>query len=139
MTERDMVRQFHEAMGLSVRERPEMPSTEEVLLRGRLKWEEFKEWLEAAGLCIHAGEVHLVAGAVPDPAKMAHENADMRVLSLGDDVQFGHPPDAFAEVMRANMSKFGSDGKPALRADGKVLKGPNYSPPDVAGVLARFK
>lgn len=132
-----MVEQFHEAMGVPERRTPTMPTRAEVLLRGRMKWEKFKEWLDAAGLCLMAGEVALVAGATPDPAKMAHENADMRVLSLGDDVQWGHPPDVFAEVMRANMSKLGPDGKPVLRADGKVMKGPNYRPPDVAGVLAR--
>lgn len=137
MTEREMVEEFHKAMGLPARTTPTMPTREEALLRGRLKWEEFQDWLEAAGLCIMAGGIHLVAGAVPDPARMAHENADMRVLSLGDDVQWGHPPEAFAEVMRANMSKLGDDGKPVLREDGKVMKGPNYRPPDVAGVLER--
>lgn len=40
-----------------------------------------------------------------------------------------------AEIARSNMSKLGADGKPIYREDGKVLKGPNYSPPDIAGVL----
>lgn len=42
---------------------------------------------------------------------------------------------AIAEVHRANMSKLGDDGKPVLRADGKVLKGPNYRPPDLSVAL----
>lgn len=40
-----------------------------------------------------------------------------------------------AEIHRANMTKLGPDGRPLLRADGKVLKGEHYRAPDVAGVL----
>jgi NTP pyrophosphatase (non-canonical NTP hydrolase) len=39
---------------------------------------------------------------------------------------------AFREVHRSNMSKLGTDGKPVKRLDGKVLKGPLYSPPNLA-------
>jgi predicted HAD superfamily Cof-like phosphohydrolase len=46
--------------------------------------------------------------------------------ALGLDVQ-----GAFEEVHRSNMSKLGSDGRPIRRADGKVLKGPNYRPAEV--------
>jgi hypothetical protein len=38
-------------------------------------------------------------------------------------------------VQRSNMSKLGADGLPIYREDGKVLKGPNFSPPDIAKVL----
>lgn len=38
---------------------------------------------------------------------------------------------AFREVHRSNMSKLGEDGKPIKRDDGKVLKGPNFTPPDL--------
>lgn len=52
----------------------------------------------------------------------------------------------FDEVQRANMSKLGSDGKPVHSRgmeldgapEGKVLKGANYSPPDLAAVYARL-
>jgi len=39
------------------------------------------------------------------------------------------------EVQRSNLSKLGEDGKPIYREDGKVLKGPNFSEPDIARVL----
>jgi predicted HAD superfamily Cof-like phosphohydrolase len=43
---------------------------------------------------------------------------------------------AFEEVHRSNMSKLGEDGKPIKRIpDGKILKGPNYFPPDLKKVL----
>lgn len=49
----------------------------------------------------------------------------------------------FDEVQRANMSKLGADGRPVHSRgvdidgypEGKVLKGPGYSPPDLARVL----
>jgi hypothetical protein len=33
------------------------------------------------------------------------------------------------------LSKLGADGKPIRREDGKVVKGPNFSPPDIGAVL----
>ena len=44
----------------------------------------------------------------------------------------------FEEVHRSNMSKLGKDGKPIRREDGKILKGPNYSPADIKKVLKEF-
>jgi len=37
--------------------------------------------------------------------------------------------EAMHRVHESNMSKLGEDGKAIYRADGKVLKGPNYRPP----------
>lgn len=45
----------------------------------------------------------------------------------------------FAEIQRSNMSKLGLNGKPVKREDGKVIKGENYSPPDLAAVMRREK
>ena len=39
--------------------------------------------------------------------------------------------EALDRVHISNMSKLGEDGKPLYREDGKVLKGPNYKPPDL--------
>ena len=41
----------------------------------------------------------------------------------------------FREVQRSNMSKLGADGKPMYREDGKVLKGPKYSEPNLKSIL----
>ena len=38
---------------------------------------------------------------------------------------------AMQRVYESNMSKLDEDGKPIYRADGKVLKGPNYAPADL--------
>lgn len=39
------------------------------------------------------------------------------------------------EVQSSNMSKLGEDGTPVYRYDGKVLKGPNFFPPNIARIL----
>ena len=43
--------------------------------------------------------------------------------------------EALNRVHLSNMSKLGEDGKPIYREDGKVLKGPNYKPPDLSDLL----
>jgi predicted HAD superfamily Cof-like phosphohydrolase len=42
---------------------------------------------------------------------------------------------ALRRVHKSNMSKLGDDGKPVKRKDGKVLKGPNYKPPDLSDLV----
>ena len=42
-------------------------------------------------------------------------------------------PSALAEVDRSNWSKFDADGVPFRDANGKIMKGPDYSPPDLRG------
>lgn len=42
----------------------------------------------------------------------------------------------FREIHRSNMSKLMPDGSVLRRADGKVMKGTLYSPPNIAKVLA---
>ena len=43
--------------------------------------------------------------------------------------------EVFEEIQRSNMSKLGEDGRPVLREDGKILKGPNYTKPDIKKIL----
>lgn len=38
---------------------------------------------------------------------------------------------AMEHVFESNMSKLDDNGKPIYRGDGKVLKGPNYKPPQL--------
>ncbi len=42
---------------------------------------------------------------------------------------------ALRRVHQSNMSKLGDDGEPIRRADGKVLKGPNYQPPNLTDLV----
>lgn len=41
----------------------------------------------------------------------------------------------FDEVHASNMSKLDADGKPIYREDKKILKGPNYFPPNLRDIL----
>lgn len=76
-----------------------------------------------------------------DPVELLDGLVDIMYVAYGCAIECGFDLDAgFAEVHRSNMSKLGADGKPILREDGKILKGPNYSPPDlraIAGINPR--
>lgn len=43
---------------------------------------------------------------------------------------------AWQRVHDSNMSKLGEDGNPIYREDGKVLKGPNFKPPQLMDLIA---
>ena len=59
-------------------------------------------------------------------------------LDADQNMSLMHPQDleqALRRVHKSNMSKLGEDGKPIYRKDGKVLKGPNYQPPDLSDLV----
>ena len=69
-------------------------------------------------------------------ARMLKEMADVQYVLSGLAVTLGLPlQEAFNRVHQSNMSKLGLDGKPLYRDDGKVMKGPNYLPPDMETLL----
>ena len=81
----------------------------------------------------------LTSESVPIALKaLARELADVVYVAYGTAHTFGVDLDAALEaVHRANMSKLGDDGKPIQRPDGKVLKGPNFQPPDMTEAVRR--
>lgn len=71
-----------------------------------------------------------------DIVEVADAIGDLLYVVYGAARTFGIPVRAvFAEVHRSNMTKLGRDGEPIFRADGKVLKGPDFSPPDLMPIL----
>ena len=75
----------------------------------------------------------LEAGSLVD---IADALTDLLVVIYGAGHAYGiNLDECFKEVHRSNMSKLGEDGKPIYREDGKVLKGPNYSKPNLKAVL----
>lgn len=116
----EQVAEFHRAFGHPIKDEPCIVNLGIGLLRTRLLHEELME-LESAifgGTRVEALDALLDLQYVLDGA----------FLALG----FWRVKDrAFAEVHRSNMSKLGADGKPVVREDGKILKGPNYSPPNL--------
>lgn len=64
------------------------------------------------------------------------EMADLQYVLSGMAVALGLDlEEATRRVHESNMSKLGEDGKPTYRADGKVLKGPNYKEPDLSDLV----
>ena len=119
------VAEFHDAFRIPNASKPHAGLTqEEAELRHRLMAEENDEYLEAA--C--AGDMVEVADALGDQlyilagTMMRHGMQDVIVK-------------VFQEIQSSNMSKLGADGQPILREDGKVMKGPNYFRPNIAGIL----
>ena len=120
----DKVKEFHEAMGMTIGVWP--PTAEEVGLRDSLMYE---EWRETAQELYPGGSFESSKDA--NKKRLAKELADLLYVVYGTAVSFGIPIDeVFEEVHRSNMSKL-VDGKPSYREDGKVLKGPNYKPPQL--------
>ncbi len=121
----EKVKIFHETYGLPVKDAPDISDERTNALRISLLAEELEELQEA-----------LVAG---DMVEVLDALTDLQYVLDGAYLSFGlHSlkEAAFNEVQRSNMSKLGEDGKPVVReSDGKILKGPNYTPPDIAQFL----
>ena len=119
------VQEFHEAFGLEIQHQPTVALDEKVIdLRYNLMKEENEEYLEAA----QAGDLVEVADAL----------GDMLYILCGTIISHGFQDKieaVFDEIQRSNMSKLGADGKPIYREDGKVMKGPDYFKPNIAGLL----
>ena len=43
--------------------------------------------------------------------------------------------EALDRVHKSNLSKLGLDNKPIRRSDGKIMKGPNYQPPNLEDLV----
>ena len=64
--------------------------------------------------------------------EIADALTDILYVTYGAGYAYGINLDkCFKEVQRANMSKLGDDGKPIYNEKGKVMKGPNYSAPNL--------
>lgn len=122
------VEAFHRAVGQPVLDKPTVPEDDRVQLRWNLIEEEYTELFE--GMFDDCGnvEVNLV--------ETADALGDLIYVLIGTALELGIPLDkVWAEIQRSNMSKLGPDGKAIVRSDGKILKGPGFSPPDIEGCL----
>lgn len=116
----ERVKIFHETYGLPVNETPDISDEKTNRLRIALLEEEVAELRTA----LEQGDIVEVLDALTDIQYVL----DGSYLSFG----LAHLKEAaFAEVQRSNMSKLDENGKPIYREDGKIMKGPNYSAPDM--------
>lgn len=93
-------------------------------LQRRLIVEEFKEFLDA--------ENQLIMGLTVNSAECLKELADLVYVCYQYAANLEWDLDeALDRVHQSNMSKLDDNGNPIYREDGKVLKGPNYQPPNL--------
>jgi predicted HAD superfamily Cof-like phosphohydrolase len=117
----DAVAEFHKAFGQEDGKWPRNLPTGEFDLRHTLMKEENDEYLEAC----YKNSLVEIADAL----------GDQLYILCGTILKHGMQhiiKDVFDEIQSSNMSKLGEDGKPILRQDGKILKGPGYHRPDIA-------
>lgn len=145
--------EFHRTYGHPIAENGvEIPAPLTRLLRFKLLFEEVMEFGRAVGIASLADKTDeefkkalretsddfAVIDNVCNLIEAADALADIDYVTQGANLVFGFPAEAVAEEVHAsNMSKLDENGNPILAADGKVVKGPYYRPPDIAGVLRR--
>ena len=118
----ELVGDFMEVFGQEVNFEPTLRDQETRDLRIDLISEE----LEELDLALTNKDIVEVADAL----------TDLLYVVYGAGHAFGIDLDeCFTEVHESNMSKLGEDGKPLYREDGKVLKGPNYFPPNLEEIV----
>ena len=140
-----LVRRFHHVYGLPVQTDGASLERESLDMRMSLIAEEFAELVgavygQAARAEIESSYRRAVAAddGTRDTVETADALADLIYVIYGMALETGIDlASVLAEVQRSNMSKLGADGKPVYREDGKVLKGPDYFPPNVEAVLRR--
>lgn len=126
------VYEFHKAFGAAINDEW---TFEHLLLRQKLIQEEALEvWVEFDDV-LNDPEVKFPVSTL-DKKKLTKELCDLLYVIYGTGITLGIDLNrAFDQVHRSNMSKLGDDGKPIVREDGKILKGPNYWVPDMEGVF----
>ena len=112
------VKKFMTTFGQRIITKPQFPDEKTMNLRFDL----IKEELNELELAMKQKDLKEVADAL----------TDILYVAYGAGCAYGIDLDkCFKEVQRANMSKLGEDGKPIYNDKGKVMKGPNYSEPNL--------
>ena len=114
----ESVGDFMEAFGQEVLTAPTSPDADLAALRLELIDEEVQELRDG----ISKGSMLEIADALTDILYVVYGAGHAFGIDLDE---------CFFEVHRSNMTKLGPDGRPLYRDDGKVLKGPNYSQPNL--------
>lgn len=123
----ELVRDFHDKFKQTHGSYVSNIGKDEAILRHKIMVEEVDEYL--------------VAASQSDVVGIADALGDQLYILCGTILKHGMEhiiEDVFDEIHRSNMSKLGEDGEPILREDGKILKGPNYTPPNIADIIIPF-
>ena len=90
--------------------------------------EEFKEFLEADGM-LFRNNPEFQQNCLKELSDLVYV-CYQYAANMGWDLD-----EAMFRVHQSNMSKLDEEGKPIYREDGKVLKGPNYKPPNLEDLV----
>jgi predicted HAD superfamily Cof-like phosphohydrolase len=119
-----MVGEFHQVFDQKDATKPTLVHKNLGKLRYSLLLEENKEYLEA----VEKEDLVEIADALGDQLYIIY--GTILKHGLQDKIE-----DVFKEIHRSNMSKLGADGRPIYREDGKILKGPGYTRPNIASII----
>ena len=90
--------------------------------------EEFVEFIEAEGMLFRESDTF--------KEECLKELADLVYVCYQYAVNMGWDLDKALELIHeSNLSKLDEEGKPILREDGKILKGPNYKKPNLHSLI----
>lgn len=111
------VLRFRRATGLPVETKPTLLPETRAALQMKLLEEELGELRQA----LLNEDIEAIADAY----------GDLIVVAIGGMCEHGIPVMRTMDAIAAsNMSKLDDNGQPLYRDDGKLMKGPNYAPPD---------
>jgi len=122
MSNFDDVKKFMKTFGQIVRTKPQFPDDKTM----KLRYDLIKEELDELEQAMKTKNLKEVADAL----------TDILYVAYGAGCAYGIDLDkCFKEVQRSNMSKLGKDGKPIFNDKGKVMKGPDYTEPNLKQFL----
>ena len=142
----DRVRTFHHRMRQPAPTRYVGPlPPKRAAMRFRLILEEVLELAKALGYEVQSreyGDHHIEWAIRKVPTNPANEVEiidglqDLKFVTIGKEIEMGLPAQCFFdEVYYSNMTKSPSN----VRADGKILKGPEFRAPRIGYLLERLK
>lgn len=137
------VAKFMRLAGQEIPEKPTVPSADVRILRAKLILEEALETVNALGVEVAGwhfdsltfADLQFYDNGKPDLIEIADGCADISVVTIGTLLACGIADDAvLREVDESNLRKFGPGS--GRRKDGKWMKPADWTPPDLAKVLA---
>lgn len=140
----DRVKAFMQNAGQATPEGLAVPDAETRILRAKLILEEALETVEALGVQVDTAEgtridreaLAFAATETVDVEGVVDGCADISVVTVGTLIAFGVDDEPILEeVDAANLRKFGPGGY--RRADGKWMKPPDWTPPDLQAAIER--
>jgi len=139
----DRIKAFMQKVGQATPEKATIPDKKTRILRAKLILEEALETVEALGVRVHIGGTEVLeeglvyadSGQV-DLQEVADGCADISVVTMGTLIAFGIDDEPLLEeVDESNLRKFGEGSY--RREDGKWMKPPGWTPPDIMGAIDR--